>query len=116
MGPAIKDIVISTNSSFYWDLRIQNGDGTNFDTTGYTAIAQVREYPGARKIIVSFTTVVSLPGPPGNPGGVTLTLTDAQTAALPPGIYHYDLVLQHTTAPDIRLLKGKAIVETGVSQ
>lgn len=68
----------------------QNGEGEATDLTGWTAHAQVRRKRGSTASIATITTALT----DAANGEITLSLTEAQTAALTPDKYSWDLLLE----------------------
>lgn len=69
-----------------WDrtFRIRKADGTYMDLTGLMALAQIKD--GAGALITSFTVSVYDQLSEATKGAFMLSLTPAQTAALPVGV------------------------------
>lgn len=89
-------------------------DGIPVNLTGYTAHMQVRQALGAPVEVEASTTAGGI-ALGGTSGTITVQLTDAQTAALAPGKYIYDLILD-SGAEVTRLVQGSLTVEAGVTQ
>jgi hypothetical protein len=88
MGAA--DLTIAADSPFARNVYWYKPDGvTPQDWTGWsTAKAEIRRYPGAEDLVVAFTIVVDKTA-----SKITLSLTAAQTAALPRKALSWDLVV-----------------------
>lgn len=91
MAPAAYDLNMYQGDTFSLTLRLRatNPDGTlgaYLDLTGATPKAQVRD--GAGRLIVDLTT--TLLDQTVTPGGVRISLTHTQTAALAPGALRWD--------------------------
>jgi len=82
--------VIDQGADWFVNFTYQNPNGTPINITGYSAALQVRTSPLARTTVLSLT----------NGSGITITgasgllavhATAAQTGAIAPGTYAYDL-------------------------
>lgn len=85
-------------------------DGPPVNLTGWTAAMQVREFVGATTILATATCVIDPLA-----GTVTVTLTRAQTAALPaktPLVYDL-LIVQGTNG--VRLIEGRITLDRAVT-
>lgn len=69
-----------------WDrtFRVRNADGTYMDLSGLTPLAQIKDNTGV--LIVAFTVSVYDQTVESTKGAFMLSLTPAQTAALPVGV------------------------------
>lgn len=88
-------------------------DDVPVDLTGASAQMQVRAKLTSPVIVELSTTNgrITLGGPAGT---ILLKLTPAQTKAIPPGNYIYDLLINHGTEVE-RLVEGKFHVVAGVT-
>lgn len=112
MGAARKDITISQGIDFYYAFLIKNEDGSPFDATGYTLAAKVRATPESPTVLLAFTCSLTVPAS----GGPAVIASPAATnSAAPRGIFHWDCIITSSSAPDIKLLKGKATIEATAS-
>ena len=90
-------------------------NGSPVNLTGYSADMQVRAATDTSIVVELSTSNGAAVITPGL-GQTTLTLTAAQTTAIPAGIYIYDLNL---TAPDsstTKILAGAFVVLASVTQ
>lgn len=84
--PARVDLKMVAGDSFSKEFRLREQDGTAIDLTGLTGRAQVRDRPGG-ELLAEFTV-----GPLDATGVVTISLTTAQTRALPgKGVWDLEL-------------------------
>jgi UDP-3-O-acyl-N-acetylglucosamine deacetylase len=108
----LTNIFIDQGSTFSTSVTIADSDGIAFDLTDYSAQAQIRKtYESITA--TNFSTTISV-----NPttGLITLELTAAQTAALEPGRYVYDLIISSSGGIKTRVLEGIATVTPSVSR
>lgn len=108
MQPAPQDLSIYQGDSFDFFFRVRERDwdpftetytaGPYVDLTGWTGKSQIRQTHEATDILAEFTVTFS--NQATTPGGVLLTLTPAQTVALPAkGVWDVQLT---NTAGEIR--------------
>jgi hypothetical protein len=86
------------------------------NVTGYTADMQVRQDVDSASIIVELSTSNGRIVAGTTDGKFTLTLTAAETAALPPGNYVYDLEVTSTGGTVTKILTGGFAVIAEVTQ
>jgi hypothetical protein len=89
-------------------------NGTAVNWTGYTAKMQVRQYVNLADAAVLTLTTGSGIATLTSDGKVTITITAAQTGAIPQGNYVYDLELT-SGATVTRLLQGRFSVDGQVT-
>lgn len=75
--PHARDLQIVAGDSFTESISLQEADGTAIDLTGYSANAQVRQWPSGR-LLASFTIAIDDP----SSGVVAYGLDATQTRAL----------------------------------
>lgn len=112
MAAGTYDLIIDQGADFSLGLALTDG-GVAVDLTGYSGRAQMRSKKSSAAIAATFVvTVTSEVG-----GTITMTLTNAVTAALSPGVYFYDLEI-YTAADALvsKLLFGKATVREEVTR
>jgi hypothetical protein len=83
----------------------------DLDLTNYSAIAKIaKSYDGTVKS--TFTTSIDIAT-----SKITISLTAAQTAALKPGRYVYDVIITDDSSPVVvtRVLEGQIHVTPGVT-
>lgn len=85
------------------------------NNTGYSARMKIKRDPNSLTDILSLTsgTGITLGGAAGT---ITITITDAQTAAIDAGNYFYDLEMVSGGGLVIRLLKGKVHVSAEITK
>jgi UDP-3-O-acyl-N-acetylglucosamine deacetylase len=108
----LTNIFIDQGASFSTSVTIADSDGNAFDLTDYSAQAQIRKtYESITA--TNFSTTISV-----NPttGLITLELTAAQTAALEPGRYVYDLIISSSGGIKTRVVEGIATITPSVSR
>jgi len=107
VSPGIYNISLQRRADYYVTLQFKDSTGTAINLTGWTAAAQVWNKNRTTKyadFAVDYTDRVA--------GTVSISLTDAQTEALPDEVY-YDVML--TNASDIKeyYLEGVIYVSEG---
>lgn len=105
------NITIDQGSTWVKKLSWQDADGVAYNLTSYTARMQIRKnYADIDKAspLLSLTngSGITLAASGDN---VTITITDAQTQAIPHGTHVYDLELVNGSVVT-KLLRGKAFV------
>ena len=90
-------------------------DGTYVDVTGYTAAMSVKYSPTSVSTIVSLTSSNGRITVGTTDGKFTLNLSAAETTALAPGDYVYDLEVTAPGGTVTRLLEGGFTVYEGVT-
>ena len=91
-------------------------NGNYVNVTGYSADMQVRQDVDSASIIVELSTANGRIVAGTTDGKFTLTLTAAQTAALPPGNYVYDLEVTSPGGIVTKILTGGFAVIAEVTQ
>ena len=107
------NLVCDQATTFNFQFQILN-DNTPWDLTNYDVTMTVRPFVGASTTTVVATNDngrVSIDGPNGR---ITVTLSDATTAAIVAGRYAYDLVVDSGSVVT-RILEGKFIVTGAVT-
>lgn len=89
MVPIATDLTIYQGDSFDDPWQLQDASGAAFNLTGLTGKAQIRPTAASSTVLAEF--VVTLMNQVSVPGGFTLSLTPAQTAALSPGTAVWDV-------------------------
>lgn len=105
-------MVCEQAATFNLQFTIQTGN-TPWDLTSYSATMTVRPFVGANTTTLVLTngSGITLGGASGT---VTVNVNATTTAALEPGRYAYDFVL-NSGGTVTRLLEGKFIVTAGVT-
>jgi hypothetical protein len=99
--PVKQDLTVYQGDDFTFTFRIKDPDGTYIDLTGQTPKAEIRQAAGAADVLAEFGA--DLEDQAVMKGGVTLTLTGAQTAGLAAG---------SPLAWDVQLTDGNNKVQT----
>lgn len=94
-------IIVTANQS--------NGDPLNL--TGYTVRSQIRK-SYASSTVYNFTATVFAT----TSGKIRLSLTNAQTSAIKPGRYLYDVEITSSSGEKRRVLEGIIIVTPEITQ
>jgi len=113
--PGAYDITCFQGADFD-QLFVVSQDGTALNWTGYSARMQVREAADATATLLSLSTGGSGIVLGGTAGTIALTVTNAQSAALPSGSFAYDLELQAGDGQVTRLLQGSFNVVGNVTR
>ena len=106
---ATYNITIDKYADFLRTFEIKEDDLV-LDITGFTFDASLKENFQA-STDVDFTCTIT----DTTNGLFTMALTDAQTGALDPGNWVYDLRMTDTTGKITRLFQGRAFVKQGVT-
>lgn len=124
MQPSPQDITIyqGDNYDFFFRLRERVWDaglgdyvaGAYIDLTGWTGRSQIRANATAAAPLAEFA--VTLSDQTATPGGVLLTLTPEQTAALPPGTAVWDVELTNNVAEVHTYIAGRVNVSAQVTR
>ena len=106
------DIVIDQGSSFALDLTVQE-DGSAKNLNTYSVSSQLRPHITSSTLTATFTgTVVNATN-----GQLQISLTAAQTAAISPGKYFYDVeIFTSGDAVVTRLIQGSVVVTPEVTR
>jgi hypothetical protein len=106
------DIVIDQGSSFALDLTVQE-DGSAKNLNTYSVRSQLRPHITSSTLTATFTgTVVNATN-----GQLQISLTAAQTAAISPGKYFYDVeIFTSGDAVVTRLIQGSVVVTPEVTR
>lgn len=102
------------NFSRQWTWYTNLARTTAMNLTGYTALMEVRNTAGT--LILTLSTANSRITLGGAAGTITLTVDDADTEALTPGTYDYDLTLTSSGGTTTRLIEGVFTVHEAVTQ
>jgi hypothetical protein len=112
---------ICINRGFDWNLTLtwNDPDGNPYNLTGYTADMMIRPgYSDQTQLV--FATLSTEDDPPeivlgGEAGTISLSLTAAQTALIPPGAAVYDLRMTSPVPYATKLLEGIAQIQDEVT-
>lgn len=123
MQPAVQDLTIYQGDSFDFFFRVRERvydallqefvAGAYINLTGWTGKSQIRATPDAADVLADFSVTIS--NQTTTPGGVLLRLTNAQTAALPPGGV-WDVQLINTAGEVKTFIGGRVIVPREVTR
>lgn len=113
-APGKLDLDLYQGATFSYVLTWEVG-GSPVNLTSYTGRLQARTTPDATTPVLSLTTGSGITLG-GSAGTITLTRTAAQTAALTPGRYVYDLELESAGGVVTRLVEGELIVHAEVTR
>lgn len=88
-----EDLSIDQGTDVAIEIHLTNPDGSKKSLVNYTAAAQMRRTVNTSDSdAITFTADIKLPE---TDGIVLLTLTNAQTAAIQPNRYMYDVEISH---------------------
>lgn len=101
-----------------YDITLYQGDKFNtlfdfsFDTTNYTASAQIRAVPNSQVALASFTVTVTN----ASLGQITLSLTPAQTALLPiKAFWDLQLVNKNDSTDVVTYVRGQVFTQRQIT-
>ena len=116
MAVAAVNIVIEQGFSFSTNFELEStSTDLPMNLTGYGVTAQIRKtYTSSSS--VSFASSITTP----SNGVISISLTAAQTAALKPGRYVYDVLIQSgglgSSSDKVKAIEGMALVRGGVTR
>lgn len=110
------DMVIDQGATLSRTVTWKDSAKTPINLTGYSARMQVRPELASTTVTLELTTANSRIALGGATGTVTLTVSAADTSALVPGRYVYDLELVSVTGVVSRLLMGNFVVRGEVTR
>ena len=96
------NIYIDQGSSYASIIDVKDSNGLPFNLTGYESRGQIRKSYGSSSA-VPFATAINLP----LEGKVSLSLTAAQTRAMKPGRYVYDVEIYNDGGHVVRVAEGQ---------
>ena len=107
------NLVIYTGTDFDQTFALEN-DQTNsaLNLTGYSGCAQMKRYESSSKT-ADFTVTFANER---DTGRVTISLGSTESAAIKPGKYFYDLLLNSPTGTTTRVVEGTALVKKSVTR
>lgn len=110
---ATADIVIDTNADFKMTVEYRNADGTGVVLTNYTFAMVIKDRPGGTTL-ATFTPYVTKDAVVA--GRINVLVPNSITSTLTFDLGVYDLVaINSSPAGRTRLVKGRAIVDKGIS-
>lgn len=105
------DFELDQGASWSTVVAYQDSSGNPINLTGWAAAMQIRLFKAASDPLVAATCVID-----GTAGTVTLSLTRAQTAALPAKTpLFYDVLITNGTQ-GIRLIEGQITLDQAVTE
>lgn len=111
MAAAKHDFVVDQGTTWARVVEYQNADGSVAPLVGYTARMQIRARASSTDPLLTLVPAVN-----GAAGSVTITISEAQTSALPPGRSVYDLEIVAPNGDVTRLLEGSVLVTDEVTR
>jgi len=109
---AVANLSIDQGATFTSDITVKDINGNVFDLTGYTAVAKMAKGYSSTRTRTTMTTTFATDR---TTGVLTISLTDAQTAALDAERYVYDVEIISGTGTVTRVLEGIITVRPEVS-
>ena len=107
------NLVIYTGTDFDQTFALEDDQSNSaLNLTGYNGCAQLKRYESSSKtadFTVSFANE-------RNTGRVTISLGSTESAAIKPGKYFYDLLLNSPTGTTTRVVEGTALVKKSVTR
>ena len=108
----VKNLTIDQNSTFATEVTLFTKQKLYFDLTNYTVTSQIRKAPTSLNAVATF----NVSKPQAVEGKIILQLTDEQTAAIKPGRYIYDVVVENDVGQKYRALEGTVTVTPSVTR
>ena len=108
---AFSEIVIEQGATFNTTINVEDTAGAAINLYGYTANSMMRK----SYYSTSATTITSTVTGTAN-GEVTLLVSAANTAALTPGRYVYDVIITSPTSVVTRVVEGIVTVLPSVTR
>ena len=106
-----QDFTIIKGETFIKDI-LFTVDKTIYPLTGFTALSEIRPYPGSSELTESFNCEIY-----GEEGTVRISLTSQQTNNLPKGLQYYDVVLiNEETNERLYFMGGKIFIKNHVTE
>jgi hypothetical protein len=109
---AVANLSIDQGATFTSDITVKDINGEIFDLTGYTAVAKMAKGYSSTRTRTTITTTFATDR---TTGVLTISLTNAQTAALDAERYVYDVEIISGTGTVTRVLEGIITVRPEVS-
>jgi len=106
---ATYNITINQHADFLRSFQVKRNN-VIFDISGFTFEGRLKESFNSTTH-VSFTTAIT----DGPAGTFTLSLTDAETGAMLPNTWVYDVIMTDTAGTKTRMLQGNAFLKQGVT-
>lgn len=121
MAATKEDLLIEQGADFSKTFEIKNPDGSDYDLTGASAVAQIRKTYSDKSVIASFDIAID-----GTLGKIQMTLPAADTALIPVSkatsfkkvitSYAWDIFLTLSDGRVFRLFEGAANISPEVTR
>ncbi len=108
----ISNIFIDAGADFTTTVTVTDSTGSAVNLTGYSHAAQIRKSHDSASATVAFTTATTN----ATSGQFSLSLTNAQTGAIPHGRYVYDAVITSGSNVKTRVVEGMVTINPRVTQ
>lgn len=108
-------LVIQQGSDFSHTISLQNSDGSVFVLSGYSGKMQIREVVGGITVLAELSTTNGRMLINGLAGQLTLSLTNAQTAAMTWRSGVYDLEITSGSSVTTRIMEGRVTLSPEVT-
>lgn len=105
------NIEIDQGSTYYSPFRLAK-NGAAIDITGYSFRSQIRSAYGDAAAVASFAVNIL----DGTDGTFAMSMSDTASAALPAGVYLYDMEMVDLSGKVTRLVEGKVKVRPEVTK
>jgi hypothetical protein len=110
------DSRIFQGASYSYSLTLKDGANVAINLTGCTITSQVRKTQASSEILATFSVAITS----ASGGTATLSLTPAQTAALPATpaetFWKHDVLLTRADSSVIRIIEGDVAVDASVTR
>ncbi len=108
----VSNLVINAGATFSQQFELaQSDDSAPLNLIGYTLAGQIRKHSGS-----SSHTTLAVNAMDATGGVILIALTPAQTTALKPGRYVYDVVITDAAGDKTRVVEGSVLVREGVTR
>lgn len=108
MSAAVYDLTIEQGTTYSKSIIVNNPDLTAFDLTNWSSRSMIRKKYSDPQETAEFSVTIT----DAAAGAITFSLTPTETAAIPAGMYVWDLEIYTEADADVkRLLKGVVIVD-----
>lgn len=115
MTAAVQKLICEQGATFAYSITWKDSTGTPINLTGYSARMQVRPAVSSSTLRLELTSANGRISLGGSAGTISLSISAADTAALPAGGYVYDLELV-SGATVTRLMQGAFEVRAEVTR